>query len=277
MEFAVLENKEMKATFSPLHGMNLMSLTRGGVEVIDLKTKPLFEERCAGLGSLIGPHFHHRPLSQIPKVPREDLFPHIAKLKAKGVLEPFSHGIGRYAPWKANVFEDRIEAKLSGNDLWNGVFLKDLEGFNFEMEFQANLLEKGISLDFSILSEKPSVLGFHYYYTLPLEGGQVMAEVEDEYRVNDEWVPLPSSFLDEKGFLVFDGKQECDFGFIPKENFVLYQTREFSLKISFEGASSFQLYRPKDATYLCIEPLSARDPKHPTQLQNRIKVQIDFV
>ena len=30
------------------------------IEVIDQKTEPLYVERMAGLGALIGPHFHHR-------------------------------------------------------------------------------------------------------------------------------------------------------------------------------------------------------------------------
>src|SRR5690349_11544962 len=106
MEPIILENtthdgSPLQATFLPDKGMNLVSYKKGGVEVIDPSTKSLFEERYAGLGALIGPHFHRRRTDALPKIPDESLFPHIARVKAKGVHDPFSHGIARYAPWKA--------------------------------------------------------------------------------------------------------------------------------------------------------------------------------
>src|SRR5687767_2858709 len=86
------DGEPLEARFAPLRGMNLLSYKKGEIEAIDQSTRPLFEERSAGLGAFIGPHFHHRTL--IPPVPDESLFPHIAILKARGVQEPFSHGIG---------------------------------------------------------------------------------------------------------------------------------------------------------------------------------------
>ncbi|MBS0627538.1 MAG: hypothetical protein JSS09_04935 [Verrucomicrobia bacterium] len=264
--------------------MNLMRLQVGAIDVIDQNTIPLFEERFAGLGSLIGPHFHHRPLNQIPPVPFESSFPHIAKLKAKGVLEPFSHGIARYAPWKAQASGSSITAKLSGEDLWNGVLLSVLEGFSFQMELSASLLPKGISLDLSIESENPSLVGLHYYYTLPLGGGKIKAAVENQYRSQDACKPIPASFLDSKGNLFFDATQEIDVGFIPKltkEGFeVFYENTQFTLKISFQvdgDEASWQLYRPQEASYICIEPLSTKTPKHPASKKSRLQVRIEIL
>ncbi len=284
MDSIILKNENVTATFSPSKGMNLMRLQIGNVDVIDQNTLPLFEERFAGLGSLIGPHFHHRPANQIPPVPSESLFPHIARLKDKGVLEPFSHGIARYAPWKALSSKSSITAKLSGKDLWNGVSLSVLEGFSFQMELIASLLPKGLFLDFSVQSENPSLVGLHYYYTLPLEGGRIKAKVENTYRIQDEWKPIPSSFLDKEGNLFFDATQEVDVGFIPKktkEGFeVFYENTQFTLKISFlvEGdEASWQLYRPKGASYICIEPLSTKNPKHPVSKKSRLQVRIEVL
>lgn len=284
MDLVNLKNKDVTATFSSLRGMNLMRLQVKGVDIIDQNTMPLFEERFAGLGSLIGPHFHHRPLNQIPPVPSESLFPHIARLKAKGVLEPFSHGIARYAPWKARASESSITAKLSGEDLWNGVPLSVLEGFSFQMELSACLLPEGISLDFSVESENPSLIGLHYYYTLPLGEGKIKAAVENKYRSQDEWKPIPASFLDNEGNLCFDATQEVDVGFIPKktkEGFeIFYENTQFVLRISFQvegDAASWQLYRPKEASYICIEPLSTKNPKHPISKKSRLQVRIEIV
>lgn len=283
MDRVILQNSEVQVEFSPDKGMNLLRLAVGNLEIIDQNTKPLFEERFAGLGSLIGPHFHHRSKNQIPPVVSEDLFPHIARVRAKGTEEPFSHGIARYAPWTAQVVENAIMATLSGSDVWNGSPLTALEGFSFEMNLVASLLKNGLSLDFSVQSKKPSVLGLHYYYTLPVSGGRVKALVENQYRAQDLWQPIPSAFLDADGHLFFDATQECDFGFIPKKGKdgffeILYENAQFTLKIRFqtdEKEASWQLYRPQGASYICIEPLSARNPKNPVLEQSRLKVEIE--
>lgn len=284
MDLINLENRSVQIIFAPAKGMNLMRFQVEGVDVIDQNTLPLFEERFAGLGSLIGPHFHHRPANQIPSVPSEALFPHIARLKAKGVMEPFSHGIARYAPWKVQVSETSIFAKLSGEDLWNGISLSTLEGFSFHMELTASLLDKGLSLDFSVESEKPSLVGLHYYYTLPLEGGKIKACVENQYHEQGEWKLIPSSFLDKEGNLFFDAMQEVDVGFIPKKKKdgfeIFYENAKFVLRISFQvegGDASWQLYRPKGASYICIEPLTAKDPKYPISKKSRLQVKIEVL
>ena len=58
------------ATFNPEVGMNLMSLKKDKIEAIDQSTRPLFEERCAGLGALIGPHFHNQRDDLLPPHPQ---------------------------------------------------------------------------------------------------------------------------------------------------------------------------------------------------------------
>ena len=73
--------KSLVATFLPDGGMNLCSYKLGDIEVIDQQTLPLYEERKAGLGALIGPHFHQR--QEVPSGYDESLFPHIAKGKAE--------------------------------------------------------------------------------------------------------------------------------------------------------------------------------------------------
>ncbi len=281
MDKVVLKNKEVRAVFSVTHGMNLLAFTKNDTAIIDPETLPLFEERFAGLGSLIGPHFYHR--DHIPPVPSEYLFPHIARIKAKGTLEPFSHGIARYAPWNAEVLENAIKATLSSTDLWNGIPLSTLEGFDFEMSFFAELLADGIALDYSVQSDNPSVIGLHYYYALPSTGGTIKAAIQKTYRIQDEWKPIPSALLDKEGNLLFDATQESDFGFIPKSKNgffeILYENADYTLKIRFQTESeeaSFQIYHPKDASYICIEPLSAKDPKNPMLKSSRLKILLEL-
>src|SRR5262245_52892018 len=137
METIVLKNENLQAVFDPERGMNLLSYKLGETEVIDQSTRSLFEERYAGLGALIGPHSHHRHV--VPPVKDEALLSHIARVKSKGVEEPFSHGIARYAPRKAEATATKVTARLTGKDTWNGVALSALEGQNFTMEMIAEL------------------------------------------------------------------------------------------------------------------------------------------
>ena len=147
---------QLKATFLPEHGMNLVSYQKDGVEVIAQSTWNLFEERHAGLGALIGPHFHRRLPELIQPVKHEERFPHIAKVKAKGIAEPFSHGIARYAPWQVESSEQTIQAHLFGKDLWQGVPLKELEGQDFQISFLISLKEDsehGFAARISLIEE----------------------------------------------------------------------------------------------------------------------------
>jgi galactose mutarotase-like enzyme len=135
-----------------------------------------------------------------------------------------------------------------------------------------------------VQSDSPSVIGLHYYYALPSTGGTIKASVENSYRIQDNWKRTPSSLLDNEGSLLFDATQEADFGFIPKSKNgffeILYENADYTLKIRFQTEdeeASFQIYRPKDASYICIEPLSAKDPKKPLLKSSRLKVFLELV
>jgi hypothetical protein len=118
--------------------MNLISFKKGSVEVIDQSTESLFEERCAGLGALIGPHFHRRQFEMLPEILCNHSNPEIERLrKQNSNSDPFSHGIGRYASWKYEYTENSISAILQGSDTWNGIPLKELEGQDFTMKYSA--------------------------------------------------------------------------------------------------------------------------------------------
>src|ERR1700733_4771417 len=201
----------LEAIFLPDKGMNMVSFKRDGVQVIDQSTRSMFEERFAGLGALIGPHFHHRNPDIIPQIKDESLFPHIARVKAKGVQEPFSHGIARYAPWQAKATDTKISATLTGKDTWNGVALSALEGQNFKMQFSAELTPQGLQLELSVVSDTDSVVGIHYYYHLPKGTATVISGVQTTYIENNQRKPLPGEWnLDNQQVLRLPLDRACD-------------------------------------------------------------------
>lgn len=275
----------LQATFLPEKGMNLISFKKGNVEVIDQSTVSLFEERFAGLGALIGPHFHRRRPETLPHISDESLFPHIARVKAKGVADPFSHGIARYAPWTSfTATETAITASLSGKEMWKGIPLSALEGQNFKMNFKAELTAAGLCLDLDVVSDTDSLVGIHYYYHLPEGKGTIVSSVQPTYIDQGVRKPLPESCnVSPQRVLTFDLQEETDCTFFPypnaREGKILLETASYRLITTYSCQSqenSWQLYHPKGASFVCIEPVSAQDPRHPNLSVSSIKIVLNI-
>jgi hypothetical protein len=279
------DGKPLIATFLPTMGMNLISYKKGEQEVIDQATRPLFDERFAGLGALIGPHFHRRQPSILPKIADESLFPHIQRVKAKGNIDPFSHGIARYAPWKVQTSTPTsFSAIISGKDTWNGVPLAQLEGQQFIMRMQAQLTTQGLGIDLSVVSDTDSIVGIHYYYALPKKQGKVISAVQPNYIDKGTSVPIPSEWsYDNQHKLEFDLNREADFTFHPFPNgskaSILLDAVDYKLRTTYRCLSqenSWQLYHPKGETFVCIEPLSAYDPRHPNLTVSSLHIELSI-
>lgn len=274
----------LEAVFLPEAGMNLMSYKKGNIEIIDQSTREQFEERRSGLGPLIGPHFHRKRAAVVPQVKEEHLFPHIARVKAKGIQDPFSHGISRYAPWKAEATSTKVEGVLSGRDLWNGVPLSELEGQDFKMTFSAELLSSGLSIRLSIVSQTDSLVGIHYYYHLPDGAGQIESQVRSNYLDQGQSKLLhPGWVIQNSNAFTFDLAQAADYTFYPYPNVcrgnIRLKTSSYILDTEYESISEesgWQLYRPAGASYVCIEPLTAQDPHHPNLTVSALKIRLSI-
>lgn len=278
--------ERLQAIFLPDQGMNMISFKKGGLEIIDQSTRVLFEERFAGLGALIGPHFHHRHTPTLPKIQDESLFPHIARVKAKGVADPFSHGIARYAPWKIITSTDTfVHASISGKDIWNGVLLSDLEGQNFKINFKATLTLTSLEIDLDIVSDTDSLVGIHFYYHLPHGKGTVNSAIRPECIGPNGRQPLPE-FIDisNQQVMTFDLQHEADFTFYPfpnpREGKITLDAGSYQLITSYSCPSQencWQLYHPKNASFVCIEPISSQDPRHSNLSASSIHISLSFL
>jgi hypothetical protein len=274
----------LQATFLPEKGMNLISYKKNKIEIIEQTTWNLFEERFAGLGALIGPHFHRRRPEIIPTIKDESLFPHIAAVKAKGVQEPFSHGIARYAPWKFESTQTSVKATLTGKDTWNNVPLSELEGQNFKMEYQADLKDNGLHLTLSIVSDTGSLVGIHYYYALPNGKGIITSRVQDQVIIEGKLQPIPKEWnYDDQQRLNFDLDQEADFTFHPHpdplKGDILLETEAYHLRTRYScncQENCWQLYHPKNAAFVCIEPISAQDPRHANLTVSSLNIHLEI-
>jgi hypothetical protein len=274
----------LTATFLPEKGMNLTSYKWGDVEIIDQSTKDLFDDRFSGLGPLIGPHFYQRNPATLPHIKDETLFPHIANVHHEHRQDPFSHGIGRYAPWNAQATETKITAALSGKDQWMGVPLADLEGQQFQMTFAAELMPDGLHLDLSVTSDTDSLVGIHYYYRLPNHRGTLTSRVQNRYIVNRISKEIPKEWTyDSQHQLTYPLNQDTDFTFHPfpnpRQGQITLETEEYRLITTYTSPSqenSWQLYHPKGASYVCIEPISAQDPRAANLTASSISIHLQI-
>lgn len=275
----------LEVTYIPELGMNMISFKKGGLETIDQSTKNLFEERFAGLGALIGPHFHHRRKEIISKIKDESLFPHIARIRAKGIEEPFSHGIARYAPWKIeSATKNSVKATLTGKDTWNDVPLAELEGQNFKMIYSAELNPDGLQIDMSIVSDTDSLVGIHYYWHLPDGKGEILAQVQNAYIEGGERKSIPENWTDKDKFTMsLPLDKSTDFTFYPYPDplagKIILKTSSHKVILNYNSISQencWQLYHPEGSTFVCIEPLSAQDPRHPNLSVSSIRIHINI-
>lgn len=258
-----LQSGELKAVFDPEKGMNLISYSKGAVEVIDSATDSLFRERFAGRGALIGPHFHQRPKARVRAIANPSAFPHLKYME--GRPDPFSHGIARYVPWKFEADQNTIRAKLSGKDVFQDMKLADIEGQNFELDFKATLSD-GLKIEYSVVSDTDSVVGLHTYYRLVNGKGIVRAKVKEE--------PFDLK-------LEMDKPYDLNFHpFRPRLGNIHLETSEYNLEIEYKAPSeelSWQLFHPQGATFVCLEPLSAFNPRSPHLTSSVIEVKITIL
>ncbi len=276
-----IEAGDYAAIFMPEKGMNFVSLKKGAVEALDQSTKSLFEERYAGLGPLIGPHFHHRKI--IPRIEYPEHFPHLANVKGD---EPFSHGIGRYAPWTVeNQSENRIKAVLRGEDKWHNVFLKDLEGQDFTMQYEAAVTPEGLEIQLSVSSETESVVGLHTYYALSGGKGCVRARVRNHYNDQGTLKLIPSTWnYGEDHTLTFPLSEPSDYGFQPYPDpfhgEMELETASHGIQVQYwcdNEENSIQMWHPERASFVCMEPLSAKDPRKPRLTVSQLKILISIL
>lgn len=282
MQTVSLKNGNLEATFFPAKGMNLISFKKGGLEIIDQSTRESFEQRFAGLGPLIGPHFYARNPKSLKPFGDKTLFPHIAHVKHS---DPFSHGIGRYAPWNFQATTTSISGTLSGKDQWNGIPLSTLEGQNFTMQFQGELTSKGLEITLSVVSETASLVGIHYYYHLPQHKGVVTSGIQKHYYDPTTRRLIPSDWnVTGNQVLSFDLAQEADYAFHPFPNLrggdILLDAIDYRLRTTYTTASqenAWQLYHPKDASFVCIEPCTAQDPRHANLTVSSIRILLEIL
>lgn len=277
----------LEVTYLPEMGMNMASYKKGDIEIIDQSTKPQFEDNFSGLGPLIGPHFYRRRPEVLPKLADEKAFSHIARIKEKDTkTDPFTHGVGRYAPWSYEHDENSIKATLKGSDTWAGLTLKEIEGQDFTMTFTSTLTPKGLNINFSVVSEADSIVGIHYYYHLPQGRGRVIGKVKNQYLDINEIKTIPTTwnFDPSTHELEYILDKHTDFAFHPFPDptigDILLDTETYQLRTQFESVSeecSFQLYHPKGASFVCVEPTSAQDPRHANLTVSSIKISLEIL
>lgn len=274
----------LEATFLPHKGMNLVSFKKGDIEVIDQSTYKSFKENYCGLGALIGPHFLHRNPKVIPSSNDETLFPHIASLKKEGLQDPFYHGIARYSQWKAEASETEIKGSLTGKDELHGVPLKLLEGQDFKITFDAEMTKENLSITISVVSDTASLMGLDYHYALSKGKGIVTADTLESYEEEGVTKQIPSTWDYKNQHIHYDLNHSANFHFFPFLNplsgNILLQTENYQLRTIYNCVNEencWRLFHPPGNSYVCISPMSAKNPQKPQLTVSFLKVKLEIL
>jgi hypothetical protein len=131
------------------------------------------------------------------------------------------------------------------------------------------------------MSEKPSLVGLHTYYDLPGGTGRVTSRVQPLYNDGGQFKPMPKEWNYQGDQLTYDLTAAADYGFVyspdPQQGMVALTTSHYRLTLLSTSPTpehAWQLYHPDKAEYVCVEPLSARNPRGLTATQSRIEVLI---
>ena len=160
--------------------------------------------------------------------------------------------------------------------------LAALEGFDFLMTFKAHISSHGLEIEMHTESlGAPSIAGLHYYFALHGNTGHVKMKCKGQYGDKGNWRDIPPRWLDSSGELNFDLNEESDYTFTPISADFSGEaeliTPSNTLKIHYKTNSdenAFQLYHPPGASFACIEPVTAKDPRALKQRKNTLFVKI---
>ena len=152
------------------------------------------------------------------------------------------------------------------------------------MQFNALLQEQGLSIQLSIVSDTASLVGIHYYFALLGGKGRVISEVKDRVRMGDEWKNIPSTWKYDRECLEFPLQDEADFTFLPAQDplrgSIRLETDLYHLQTTYDcicEENCWQLYHPKEASFVCIEPISARDPRYPNLSVSSLNIHLEIL
>jgi galactose mutarotase-like enzyme len=243
----------MRALISPGLGMSLVAFSVDSVSILDEgRLRPFLDVR-KGLGPIIVPHFGESDFT-----PTMDLgaIPHVAKLSALGVKDPFQHGVGRYSAWTFTAEKRKVRGTIEGTTRLAGIPLADLEGFGFKSTVTYELDAEGLKISFDLIGEKPVAAGIHFYYDL-INRQTAVAELPVEEAPAGEQV------------LRLDFRQAHNTIYHPRRtnDLCTYRlttdryTLETTVRVRGQESQTFDcviLHSPDGVPYACIEPVSYR-------------------
>ena len=233
--------------------MSLVAFTVGGVSVLDESRQQQFLDIRKGLGPLIVPHFGAGPFR--PDVGLGSI-PHVARLKALGVEDPFQHGVGRYSAWTFEADGEQVRGTIDGNTRLAGIPLADLEGFGFEAAVTYELDAEGLKITFDLAGEKPVAGGIHFYYDL-VNRQTALAELSvEEAPSDDQALRLDFRGAHNKGYHARGTRDSCTHRLTTDR-----YTLDTTVPVRGQASQTFDsviLFSPEGQQFACVEPISYR-------------------
>ncbi len=256
----------LQAVVLPGEGMTLSSLQLDGIEAICQDRAREYQACRKGFGPLIGPHFNQRV--QLPAAALENpgRWPQAAALAQLGIRDIWQHGVARYVPWDYTVMPDGIRASLTGRRRLAGILLRDIQGGDFELRLEMRIDGASLRIHYTAEADFPPVIGLHYYYELPDDRGRVRAPVTGWMQPHQPAVAIPAAWMDAAGRrLELELDRELDHVFPLRPGPIELETSTHRVwTIPEMGVQSLVVFHPGPNGWVCVEPLSAANPRQPS-------------
>ncbi len=266
-ECVELETGQMRACISPGLGMSLVAFAVGGVSILEESRLQQFLDIRKGLGPLIVPHFGISPFR-----PHVDLglIPHVARLRAIGVEDPFQHGVGRYSAWAFEVDGEKVRGTINGNTRLAGIPLADLEGFGFEAAVTYGLDAEGLTITFDLAGEQPVAGGIHFYYDLVNRQTAFAELLVEEAPADNRVLRLDFREAHNTGYHSRGTPNHCTYRLTTDR-----YTLDTTVLVRGQESQTFDsviLFSPEGQQFACIEPISYRhdEQNHKRMFQGTI-------
>jgi len=271
-----IRGPDLQAIILPEQGMTLKSFRSDNVEVISQNRADSFAKCGKGYGPIIGPHFNEYRNIPALVIEHAELWPQTPALRELGVRDLWQHGVGRYVPWQYEAGSHSISAVLRGSDTFNGFFLRDIQGGDFEMRLRFDLLEDSLQISMEAAADFPPCIGLHYYYALPLSHGRVRAPIRGNAFEHDRKVNIPASWIDPaQSNLDVDLNQPLDHLFPLRSGRIELATRDYRLwTIPEQGVESLVIFHPESADFVCVEPLAPELPFRRSAKEQKFSVRL---
>jgi galactose mutarotase-like enzyme len=111
-----------------------------------------------------------------------------------------------------------------------------------------------------------------------------MAEVKDSMCLDGKFTDIEEDwYLQDEQLLKLNLHQELDHGFLPINHFdadAFIENHLYKIHLQVSAPNDqlcFQVYRPDDSDFICVEPIGAKNPRNLTETKSSLSIRLEIL